>query len=324
MARTLSKKHIFKTTVGVGGVPSNSQNTIPMTAVPADIASADYLPNEITITDGTNYEAISFTGYTAPNLTGCTRGIDGTTALPWDALATIYFAPVPKNVDDVESALDALGTRIDGVSATSYGDLYVTDAGGIKVNIASGKFYDISTGALVSYAGTTDETLTDDSDNYIELTDAGALNIETSGFTAGSIPLAKVTCLSTDITTVLDKRPIVVGGKYTYTPPTTASTELTYSATTDIDFDDAINFDITLTGNVTFTFSNPTEGMVKKVRIIQDSTGSRTVTFPASMTYVGGEAITFTTTGDAVDEIIITYDGTSYTVFELGLDIKTV
>jgi len=206
--RTLPKKHIFSTTVGIGGVPSNSQTTIPMSSVPANISDADYLPNEIVITDGTNYEAISFTGYTAPNLTGCTRGIDGTSGLEWEAGATIYFAPIPKNVDDVESALDALGTRIDGVSATGYGDLYVSDEGGLDVGVAGGKYLD-PVGNLVTYGGSTGNTLTDNSTNYISL-NGSELVINVTGFT--DTPLAEVITLSGDITTLNDKRPLISGG----------------------------------------------------------------------------------------------------------------
>jgi len=278
MARTLPKKHIFKTTVGTGGVPSDSQTTIPLSSVPANISDADYLPNEITITDGTNYETTTFTGYTAPNLTGCIRGIDGTSAREWEADATVYFAPVPKNVDDVESALDALGTRIDGVSATGYGDLYVTDAGVLDVDIASGKFYNIGTGVLVSYAGTTGETLTDDATNYIELTNAGVLSINTSAFTAGNTPLAEVICTSGDITTLNDKRGLVTGGLYT--PNTKDWTELTVTTgEATLDLSTATNQYSTFIANTVVTLTGGTEGDVKRYRVTQDSTGSRTIIF---------------------------------------------
>lgn len=313
---SLAKKHIFKTTIVSPGVTSDSQTTIPLTSAPADIATAAYLPNYITITDGISYEAIKYTGYSAPNLTGCTRGINGTTAATWEATSTVFFGPVPSDIDDINDIMSGFQAQIDALVVGTFGDLAVADATGINVNVASGKFLS-DQGVLISYAGASGYALTNNATNYLELDYLGTLSKNTTGFTTGRVPLAQVVTSGGDITSLLDKRPVLSGGK------NDAYSTLTYAATTDIDFSLAKNFKITLTGNVTFTFSNPTEGMVKRVRIVQDATGSRTVTFPANMKYPGGSVITFTTTANAIDEIIISYDGTSYSIFELGLDIKT-
>jgi len=72
-------------------------------------------------------------------------------------------------------------------------------------------------------------------------------------------------------------------------------------------------FEITLTGNCTFTFSNPsTSGNSTSFTLIlkQDGTGSRTTTWPASVDWAAATAPTLTTTASAVDILtFFTTDG---------------
>lgn len=65
--------------------------------------------------------------------------------------------------------------------------------------------------------------------------------------------------------------------------------------------------------NETFTFTNPTKAGTFILRLIQDGTGSRTATFPASVKWIGGTAPTLTTTATTGTDIITLYfDGTNY------------
>lgn len=68
---------------------------------------------------------------------------------------------------------------------------------------------------------------------------------------------------------------------------------------------------VTLTANCTLSFSNvPSGGFGITVELIQDATGSRTVTWPAAVTWAGGTAPTLTTTASAVDVVALyTPDG---------------
>lgn len=68
----------------------------------------------------------------------------------------------------------------------------------------------------------------------------------------------------------------------------------------------------TLTGNCTFTLSNPVAGGTYILKLTQDGTGSRTVTWPAAVKWAGGSAPTLTTTASRTDLITLTYDGTYY------------
>lgn len=70
----------------------------------------------------------------------------------------------------------------------------------------------------------------------------------------------------------------------------------------------------TLTGNVTYTFTAPTSISAASLilRLIQDGTGSRTATFPASVHWSGGTAPTLSTAAGAVDIIAFYWDGTNF------------
>lgn len=69
---------------------------------------------------------------------------------------------------------------------------------------------------------------------------------------------------------------------------------------------------VTLTGNATFTFTAP-HGVGSFIcKLIQDGTGSRTVTWPASVRWSGGTAPTLSTGASDIDIITLYFDGTNY------------
>lgn len=86
---------------------------------------------------------------------------------------------------------------------------------------------------------------------------------------------------------------------------------LTYAATVAVNWSKGAAQKITLTGNVTFTFASPVAGTHYLLELTQDSTGSRTVTWP-TIRWQGGTAPTLTTTAAKTDLIVLIYDGTSY------------
>lgn len=96
---------------------------------------------------------------------------------------------------------------------------------------------------------------------------------------------------------------------------------LTGTSTT-IDLATATNFVHDLTGNTTYTFSNPAStgnATAFTLKIIQDST-ARTITWPASVDWAGGTAPTLTATNNGVDVFVFyTIDGgTTYYGFTAG------
>ncbi len=71
---------------------------------------------------------------------------------------------------------------------------------------------------------------------------------------------------------------------------------------------------LTLTGNATLTASNVTTGQTLVLRLVQDGTGSRTVTWWTTIKWQGGSAPTLTATASKTD--IVTCRATSTTTFD--------
>lgn len=68
----------------------------------------------------------------------------------------------------------------------------------------------------------------------------------------------------------------------------------------------------TLTDNCTYTFTAPSGPASVTLRLIQDATGSRTATWPATVKWPGGTAPTLSTAASAIDVVSFYYDGTNY------------
>jgi hypothetical protein len=85
------------------------------------------------------------------------------------------------------------------------------------------------------------------------------------------------------------------------------------SSTADtIDWSQGQHHRSTLTGDCTYTFTPPSYHGLFLLKLIQDGTGSRHVTWPASVLWPGGTAPTLSTTAGAVDIVTFYYDGTNY------------
>lgn len=68
----------------------------------------------------------------------------------------------------------------------------------------------------------------------------------------------------------------------------------------------------TMTGNCTYTFTAPSGPTTLLLKLVQDATGSRTATWPATVKWQSGTAPTLSTAASAVDIISFYYDGTNY------------
>lgn len=83
------------------------------------------------------------------------------------------------------------------------------------------------------------------------------------------------------------------------------------------------NLHLTLTGNVTsFALTNPVDGATYNIRLIQDATGSRTITLPSAFKFAGGVAPVFSSAANAVDFVSAEFGATeaSYmSAFQRGM-----
>jgi len=79
---------------------------------------------------------------------------------------------------------------------------------------------------------------------------------------------------------------------------------LTDAATITPDFGANQNFTVTLAGNRTLANpTNPVVGQTGSIFLVQDGTGSRTLSFGTQYDFTGGTAPTLSTTAAAVDRI---------------------
>lgn len=83
-------------------------------------------------------------------------------------------------------------------------------------------------------------------------------------------------------------------------------------ASLTIDWNNGASQHVTMTGNCTFTFSNPAQPGWYALRLAQDATGSRTATWPATVKWSGATAPTLTTTASRVDLLTFYWDGAAY------------
>lgn len=116
--------------------------------------------------------------------------------------------PASRTINSSRDAVDK--EYVDALSAGTMSQLLVTKNGSdptLTVNVASGRFgLRDQTSAL--YAGAAAQAVTANQTNYIELiaTGTGTLAINTSGFTAGRIPLGIAVANGTTITSLTDAR----------------------------------------------------------------------------------------------------------------------
>lgn len=96
--------------------------------------------------------------------------------------------------------------------------------------------------------------------------------------------------------------------------PTVADTSTAYTVT----ITDGTLFDLTLTGNCTFTFPTATAGRQFTLILKQDGTGSRTITWPSAVRWATGTAPTITATVSKTDVISFVAEGTYWLGFVGG------
>jgi|19_taG_2_1085344.scaffolds.fasta_scaffold225982_1 hypothetical protein len=93
------------------------------------------------------------------------------------------------------------------------GNVSVSDAGGLSVDVSALNYYVSGTPAYVTYAGVSGQAVTASQTNYMYiLVSSGALTISTSAFPAAGtahIRLAEVVCSGSAVTGITDKRPTI-------------------------------------------------------------------------------------------------------------------
>ena len=151
---------------------------------------------------------------------------------------------------------------------------------------------------------------------------------KTGDFTAGRIAkinnatgiIEQGTNTDTDVSDAVTKKhtqntDTVAGGEWSFGAHSAGFTlqTATGDGTTTIDWKLGNKFEFTFGAqNDTFTFTAPTNPGNFMLWLIQDATGSRTITWPNTVRWAGGVAPTLTTTANAVDIVSFPWNGTYY------------
>lgn len=219
-------------------------------------------------------EVITYTGITGNQLTGCTRGVDGTIAQSHSDQArvdTVLTVGMYNDlVDIVSTALDSTGTNLLVSNATITGSINVSGASIVGINL--NEFNN------VTVTGTADFEVA----SFSSIASIARAEIATAEITNSVVSNATIT----QINPVTSKNHIVT---------------VTDAATVTFDGDLGNIFQVTLGGNRTLAVSNIDNGQVFMVRLTQDGSGNRTVSWFAGIKWVENTVPTLTTTGGRTD-----------------------
>jgi len=302
-------------------VETAMENTLSRDGTSPNTMSADLDMND---NDLLNVNALDVTSIT---LGGTPVFIDDITALGYDGWSPV-FAIVANGDERVMQLVEYVGGE--GTAPTTYIDYYVGSDGmvsaiGDAVNIrgpggvGTGDLFASNNLSDVDNASTAfsniKQSATDSATGVVELaTDA---ETQTGTDTARAITPANLTAKEA---TVANVRANTADRILTTDVVNSAMAvvTLTDAATIAWDMSTGIDFQVTLGGNR--TLGNPTNTVVGRrgrIKVIQDGTGSRTLTKSSNHKTAGGSAISLSTAAAAID--YIDYDVVSSTEIRLNV-----
>jgi len=206
---------------------------------------------------------------------------------------TIQSAQVNQNFDTIRTTVNSYALFTD-VARTVTANLTFTPGAGVGITVSTG-------GITVSAGGITvtgNSTITGTLGGITGLTVAsGGISVQAGG----------VSVVAGGIAVTAGNLALAAGQGYSAQVDAGNS-----GAAKTIDWNSGNSQKLTLTANCTLTLSNPQAGAHYLLRIAQDATGSRTITWPAAVHWSGGTAPTLTTTASKVDLIALYYDGATY------------
>lgn len=170
-------------------------------------------------------------------------------------------------------------------------DAYALDQWAPNESTTTGLTYGYRAGATIAADGTVGEvaagtvTLADATTNYVERTVAGVVSANAVGFTAGRLPMAKVTTAAGAITAVVDRRTFAAtgatatGGTTITTQSGTSYTFVLGDANTQVSFSNASPVTATIPPNSSAAFPVGTT-----IELAQAGTGQVTVAAGSGVT----------------------------------------
>lgn len=195
------------------------------------------------------------------------------------------------------ATLFAIKTLI-GQTLNYYGGWF-TKADGTGVDIANGQV-----------------TLTYSATNYFGVDGAGATSVNTTGFADGVLPLYTVVMGASAYTSYTDHRD-GSHGNYTVRNSKKRIGAPAWASSMTLDWGKYDVIRITLAGATTMTFSGAVDGQTCMLELTQDATGSRTVTWPASVRWSSDLPVpVLSTAANKVDRLGFIYVGGAVTKYD--------
>jgi hypothetical protein len=208
------------------------------------------------------------------------------------------------NLQEVKEWLDWIRGAFNGTTGHTH-----TGSDGDGTQIPTGGIADTAvTTAKITDANVTTAKIADANVTTAKIADA---NVTTAKIAASAVTSAKVdtTVVTSTVLANVNFADFVLQRPEIKDYAESVSTNATSSTAATINLENGNVHDLTLTANCTLTFSNPpATGKAGSFTLIlrQDATGSRTVTWPASVKWSGGTAPTLTTTASGIDILTFT------------------
>jgi len=315
MAQPLYLSQNFSTTLNVSGGINNSQTSgIVLTSVTGLNTSGGVLcltwadPLDTSV-----HEYILYTGVSGNELTGVTRGYEGSSARAHSNGATVAAVVSKNHVNilsdklrgvDTTAIEDANGNELlkTSTTASAVNEVTITNAATGNAPQIAATGGDTNVGLDLSSKGTGSVTLWTGAkarEALILPNTASAVN-EVTITQAATTNAPQISATGDD--TNIDLKLVGKGtGKVLIDSQYGALTSNSDGATVTFNMATSNKHTVTLGGNRTLAVSNVSVGQVFLIRLVQDGTGSRTVTWFSTIRWAGGSPPTLTTTASKAD-----------------------
>ena len=216
---------------------------------------------------------------------------------------TIIDGSISGNAATVTTNANLTGNVTSNGNATTIATGVITNE--MLANVATATFKGRTTAAT----GVPEDLTVDQAKTLLNLTgiNSGDQILPTLS-SLGAAPTASPTFTGTASFSGTASATSVTAKQYVLTMPTA----ITAATITTIDLSTGNLIEVTLGANITtLTLTNPSKGTYL-IKLKQDATGSRTVSFPGAWLWAGGTAPTVTATANKTDFVTLVYDGTNY------------